>query len=286
MNRILIGTVTHEDHEYVLDRFISALKEIDYPDYDILLVDTSEGWDYYDKLDKIPDIKVYRGGYNLIPEKRIANGLNILRKHVLDGGYSHLFSIDSDIIVDPDILKRLVERDKELVGPPVAVGNMPCVFRSFKQIKIKDGYSIDYMPWSELGSEFRKVPATGLGCLLIRRNILKLVKFKFRIVPQWAPDVIFLTECAAKGFEFWCDPTIKVEHQHRGGNWEKVRGKQSKQIESRLKEIKRIALKHKDKSKENESSFDLMRVKLDKSKIEAPKVYDMLERGKKMGVWV
>jgi len=286
--RVLVGTVTHDGQGYAFDRFITALKNIDYPNYDIIVVDTSETDDYYEKLKQIEGIRVEKGIWTILYSARLSNALNMLRKHIVYGGdyYDYLFSIDSDVIVPPDILTKLVKHSKQLAGAPVPIGfhktGIPCVLRSTMMQREKTGgMRLDYMTWEELGDKPTKVLATGLGCLLIHREVLKNVQFKNIVVLRWAPDVAFLIECVAKGFEFWCDPTIKVEHLQRRENWENVVARQSKQIEGRFKEI----IDNSDKLNKVEGSLKEIKGKLSSALPEPRKQYDLVEEGKRYQIW-
>ena len=58
--KILVASPTYEGMGYCDQQFINSLKSLDYPDYDILLVDNSEDNEYFDKLNKIQGIKVLR----------------------------------------------------------------------------------------------------------------------------------------------------------------------------------------------------------------------------------
>ena len=284
--KVLVGTVTHDGQEYAFDRFITALKDIDYPNFDIIVVDTSENEDYYEKLKQVEGIRVEKCIWTIQYTSRLSNGLNMLRKHLIYGGdqYDYLFSIDSDVIVPPDILTKLVNQKKELIGAPVPIGfhevGIPCVLKSTNAIReAKGGIRLDYMTWEEIGDKPIKVIASGLGCLLIHREILKNVQFKNIVVLQWAPDVVFLIECVAKGFEFWCDPTIKVEHLQRRENWENVVARQNNLIEGRFQKI----IDGSDKVNKVEGSLKEIKGKL--SIPEARKEYDLVEEGRRYQIW-
>lgn len=284
--KVLVGTVTYEGHEYVLDRFIASLKKLDYPNYDIVVVYSGKSDKYFDKLRVIDGIKeVVRVDYTTIWANRKAKGLNYLRDYVIySSDYQYLFQVDSDIILPKDTLTKLVSTKKQLIGPPVPIGlnpsnRVPCVFKDFKW---KAGSVLNYMSWDEIGTEIREVAATGLGCLLIDRDVLKIVKFKNVLLSVgWAPDVTFLTECAGRGYKFYVDPSIKVDHIQRKKCWKGVNDVQDNELDGRIKEIKDA--QPKDILIENE--FESNRSKLSEI-AEKVEEYDLIERGKELRVWI
>ena len=240
---VLIGTVTSKRHDYVFDRFISSLKEIDYPNFEILVVVTDKDDDYYNQLKKTKGISVCKAQYRILKFSRLANAKNILRNVVLglmdSRSYDYLFHVDSDVIVPKDALTKLIFHKKKMVGAPVPIGDkkdpnrVPCVLKNFK--RNMDG-TINYYLMEELGDELIKVPGCGVGCLLIHRSVLQNVYFKNAKCLDWADDITFLAECHAKGYDSWCDPTIVVEHDNV--RWEEVVNQEVDELKCRFDEIK------------------------------------------------
>jgi len=111
------------------------------------------------------------------PATCISAQYNWAREHVLHNGYDALLTVEADIIVPPDALKRLVACDAD-----VAMGTY--VFRRGKQewnaydvVEAGSGRSISETPERarELWGQVVDVAGVGLGLALISRKALEIV---------------------------------------------------------------------------------------------------------------
>ena len=65
-----------------------------------------------------------------------------------------------------------------------------------------------------------EVAYTGLGCMLISRNVLEKVSFKHN--PRGTDDILFFKEAKAQGYKIYVDGGIILKHLHklkRGQDW-------------------------------------------------------------------
>jgi len=93
------------------------------------------------------------------------HGRNAACMRALEGGNSHIFFLDSDVIAPPDTILRLLKHDKPVISgmycrrsPPHAV-----------PVMIKDGkWVTEFKHGSVIEVDF-----VGAGCLLIRRDVLE-----------------------------------------------------------------------------------------------------------------
>jgi hypothetical protein len=144
------------------------------------------------------------------PKVKLLRVRNGACKQALDIGASHLLLVDDDMLLNPaDIIGRLLQADKDIVGPLFfrSDGNYdPLVFR----LGSDDVFwpIFDY-PQKQLF----KVDAIGGGVMLIRRRVLEtLHDLWFVPAPDGSAstDLPFCRKVTQAGFEVWCDSSMPV----------------------------------------------------------------------------
>ena len=58
--KVLVACPTYSGMSYCLDRFIERIKDLSYANYDVLIIDNSEGEEYFNKLSLVDGVKVLR----------------------------------------------------------------------------------------------------------------------------------------------------------------------------------------------------------------------------------
>ena len=149
--------------------------------------------------------------------KPISNNRNIIVKEFLANGYDYLCMIDSDIIPPSNILD-LVLVDKDVIGGVCPQWHEDDLYWVVMR-KVPDGYQ--QVPVEERGG-LREVDAIGTGCIVIKRNVLEVIKAPFN--RKWDEDGIailgldfnFCQKAKEKGFKIWahwdymCDHKIQI----------------------------------------------------------------------------
>ena len=126
-------------------------------------------------------------------------------------GSSHIFFLDSDMMVHGDVIHRLAEHNKAVIGVHYNERNLPLV----STIKMKNREA-----WTgELPKHIFQCHAVATGCMLIDMQVFE------KINKQWffyehdengqimtGEDMWFCERAAEAGYGIWCDPTIPVKH--------------------------------------------------------------------------
>ena len=148
-------------------------------------------------------------------------------------GARWLFFLDSDVIVPPNTLERLIAHNKEIVGglyvrrhnPPF---NEMLKFRTDGQPGLRPVQDGEYQPGSLL-----EVDAIATGCMLIRTDVFDKVQPYQQIIDgqpargmwflwtEWrtingvgySEDFSFCTKARQHGIKIYCDTSIKCKHQ-------------------------------------------------------------------------
>jgi len=258
MPKILVGGPISSHHEYCTDRYIESLKNLDYPNYDILLIDNTDSDEFYNKIkDKI---NVIRAGQKFKSiTQRMVYCRNMMRKKVLEENYDYYFDIDQDVIVPKDAIKKLIAHNKEVItgvyyNYTKEGEKMPILWAPFSEeeqgeiIKNKEKIRIENLGlydslikanWNfkklnkqikteEVeGEKLIEIRACGTGCLMIHRNILERIEFKENFEGGY-DDVLFCSDVWEKlDKKIYCDTSVKCDHltKERPWFWAKVNNK-------------------------------------------------------------
>ena len=228
--KVLVGCPTCDMHEAFLEEYLDAIKNLDYSDYDILLFEDSKT-DSYSKRIIERGVEVIREDYGgEVPEKpiaRIVEGRNRLREEALKRGYDYLLFIDQDIIPPKDIIRKLVGRDKKIISGiyyktatmvyrddegkvirkkeaplPMIFGHLPGMKDKMRTISAEDVEE----------DKLLDIRSCGAGCLMIHRDVLEKVKFRWLEETGGSEDTCFCTDAVNLGFEIFADTSAKCKH--------------------------------------------------------------------------
>ena len=83
------------------------LGEIDYDNFDILIVDNSETDEYMNEI-MASGLNAVKGKWFPGARDRIVHSRNLLKDYALKNDYEHFFSLEQDVIPEPDVLKKLI----------------------------------------------------------------------------------------------------------------------------------------------------------------------------------
>lgn len=127
----------------------------------------------------------------------------------------YLFCYDSDMVLDPSILSRLIKRNKPAVAARYTIRGYPfssAMLRFTDETKTK--IKTFEASAEEEKMELLQVDAVGTGACLIKTDIFKKVNFPwFFTGATHTEDVYFFVNAAkVEGFSCWVDMTIKVGH--------------------------------------------------------------------------
>lgn len=213
---MLVGTPTFDFHSYCLDDYERVLKSLSYPNYDVLLVDNSEEEGYCKELVR-RGLPAVRMPYYDKSRMRLAEGHNILRQKVLDGGYDYLFLLDSDIIPPKDVIERLLYHGKKVVSglyyQPMTIDKKK-MYVPVIRVEIKGTKEQWALPSKDLlePGKLVRIVASGTGCLLVHRDVLEKFKFWYDPKGKGTDDIFFFKSLFDADVECFCDTSIVCRH--------------------------------------------------------------------------
>ncbi len=138
-----------------------------------------------------------------------------IAEHAVKNGYDYIFFVDSDMCFSAEVLKRLIEDDKEIVGAHYNQRHFPLV----STLKVDDGNGKLVAKTEAIPHALFKVHALGTGCMLIKVSALD------KIPQPWfwygdidnpesytGEDIHFCRQAKLVGIDSWCDGNLEVNH--------------------------------------------------------------------------
>lgn len=164
-------------------------------------------------LAKPPKFDFYfsRGGY-------IDSQRNSAVAHMLsDAETTHIFFVDSDMVIPKDALIKLFKEDKDIISGLYFHRNPPHEPHLYKiennQLKSLQDYPKD---------DLVECDAVGAGCLLIKKEVFEKLKSHAKLVdsqhqffvttPTVGEDIFFCELAKKQGLQIFCNTSVKCGH--------------------------------------------------------------------------
>lgn len=228
---IMIGCPIQRDRAWVLPKYLSAIYNLDYPRKDIHLaflvngaqqdntedIITKFGEKYQKKYHKIDIWYLYDEHIDHRQKTRDFGRFSDIRNlwiSMIRPEDTHIFSLDSDIIVEKDTLTKLLSHDKDIVSALIHNGGYKNRAETYNIMEkevvgaINDNLIITYDHLNPT-TGLREVDLTG-ACYLIKREVIdKGVLYKKHYQGE---DGGFCLSAQKEGFKLFCDQDIKPKH--------------------------------------------------------------------------
>lgn len=136
------------------------------------------------------------------PVDNITRKYNAARDMVLQNGYDALMTVESDVIVPKDALKRLAAVDADVAyGLYVWRGGWP-FWNAYSMLKKRTARSIsrDLEQAREAWGKVIEVKGVGTGCTLIHRRVLEAFPFRKADYMNYCCDWTLALDCQEAGF--------------------------------------------------------------------------------------
>ncbi len=129
-------------------------------------------------------------------------------KAFLQGEYDSLLFVDSDMVVPPDLLTRLIDANRDIVSALAfrrTPGYEPCIFKKCTTRDAK--FYLDYP------KGLIEIEGVGMACTLIKRRVFEAVPepwfFPHKILGE---DLSFCIRARKAGFKIFCDTELICGH--------------------------------------------------------------------------
>jgi hypothetical protein len=228
--KVLLCSPINIVKEYCLYRWLSHINKLSYFNLEIFLVDNSPNPAFSQKI---------RGlGFNCVhepPKDRetrdyMARSLQRCQTKFLSGDYTHFFSLECDVFPPLDIIERLLKHNLEVVGTTYWTEQgfntrmqLRTIYNSHTDFKkhVKE-YKSRFLTFEEtqlfIDGQVNPIYANGIGCTLIERSILEVIKFRIDPKDIGYPDTFFHTDLFQAGIQNYVDTSIIPEHMNSSWN--------------------------------------------------------------------
>jgi GT2 family glycosyltransferase len=160
---------------------------------------------------------------------------NTLAKEFLKTNCEWAFWMDSDMILPPDTIERLLKTASELDAlfvtgvyyqrlgdhfpvlwkkDPIASNGIPIGYDPNTTKDKNGGYLHHYFAPKKDAKEPLRADACGFGCVLTHRKMFEKIPFPYfkTISDECSEDFYFSIQARNAGFKLWVDPTIETIH--------------------------------------------------------------------------
>ncbi len=218
MLKILAGVVTHGKKRYALDYLLKRLTNQTIP-VDILFV-VNHGQDAYATLIRsknIDGVKVEEDIDNpKTPAEKIISGRNYIRNYALENDYDYVLFVDSDVMIPNLAAELLIQAEAD-----VAAGAYLNIFKLgdkevLAPVLFRDSGKGECQLFTYEGAALPQIidiGAAGLGCVLVKRNVLEKIKFRTFSNDRTGTDAMaFFVDAREKGFRCRAHTGVKCLH--------------------------------------------------------------------------
>lgn len=221
MEKVLLACPINEVKHYCIHDWIENILKIQ-SDFDIYLVDNSHDENFHKSLREkyalnIDHVKPIGRNVDYMRDSQ-----NLIRNHFLSGGYTHLFSLECDIFVPADVINYLLCHDKDFIALPYFIssgeGGRALMAEIENNFWLRTNRKIPpEESFLKHNGKMRIQTDTGLGCALIKRNVMEQIMFKTAPSINVHADSYFHMEMFERGIEAYYDTSFVLEH--RNGDW-------------------------------------------------------------------
>ena len=139
-------------------------------------------------------------------------GRDKLAKRAIDGGFSHVLWLDSDMIFTEELLDNLMFSGKDFVTGIAHGRRAPhcsCIFKSLWPAP-------DRWEGHDYPTGAFKIGGCGFACVLIKTKIIEAVMVRhgtaFYPMRELGEDLAFCKRAVDMGYEIWAEPTVWLGH--------------------------------------------------------------------------
>lgn len=144
---------------------------------------------------------------------------NKIASLALEENADYLFFLDDDMVFDPDILLKLLEQDKDIVGALTFIRSEPHEPSFYELNSDGDTYNPIFL-WKP--KEVVKCDAVGMAATLIKKSVLEALRDSnqyhkgiygfYDNLNFSGEDLRFCRKAREAGFEIYCDTGVLVGH--------------------------------------------------------------------------
>lgn len=132
--------------------------------------------------------------------------------------YDYLLSVDSDIVLPPDTLEKMLSADKDIISG-LYIQRIPNT-QTLEVYMLNENGGVVNIPYRLLENKpLTQIAACGMGCVLVKAKVFRDMEYPHFYYKSAldhrdtiSEDVYFCKKAREHGFEVWTDPSIMCDH--------------------------------------------------------------------------
>ena len=154
----------------------------------------------------------FDGSVDIVSESLVYDARDKIAMDAIASKVDWVMWLDSDIVYPPNIIRKLMSRNKDMITGIYHKRTSPytpCIY------KLDDQKLVPYLDYPDDG--LFQVEAAGFGCMLMKASVIRAIYNKFGgcffpINGIGGEDLSFIRRAKEVGVEVWCDSSIKCGH--------------------------------------------------------------------------
>lgn len=219
---VLIAAPTSNHKDYCFKEWVEMVRNIEYDNYDVFLVDNSQIIDHLETIWEQGIQADWMDRDNMHPVDFIAKCQNHIREKILKEGWDFLLMLETDVFMEKWMLGYMVAMRLPVLNIPYFLWEGEKTALSMQMARIDNGKKrakmmptdITYSIFDGTIRQMKEVIvdgetnifATGVGCSLIHRSVLEKVTFRSDLkhdqkntATRTFPDTFFHADVANMG---------------------------------------------------------------------------------------
>ncbi|MDP3916759.1 MAG: hypothetical protein Q8Q42_00540 [Nanoarchaeota archaeon] len=214
---VLIGTPTHEEDKIFFESYFNSIKNQDYP-CKLIVADNSKSDDYSNELKK-KNIDVIKVSWIDSKYDRVLESRKEITKKFLEGDYTHLFWVDSDIILPKKAISVLLEANKDIISGVYLSSFTYPQFKLIHPVAYKLTHDENLRLPLQAGeiriNHVKEMHSVGFGCCLIKKEVAE--KIRLRRIPNTSSteDILFCSDARKNNYKTFIHAGVLCKHGHK-----------------------------------------------------------------------
>ena len=236
MKKILIAAPTASAKKYCDREWVDNIMLTEYDNFTIRLFDnTKDNGEYSKSLNdyyiskygndgRFECVKIDTFGLQDSIIARVCKGHNMARDYALANGFDYLWHVESDIMPKNNVLQELIIHNKPIVGALYYrdFGRHRRLMVQFRKFRSHNNiYTTNADIYDDIDfvdGTLKEAAHIGLGCVLIRRDVLEKIPFRYVPGVEIFPDSFFAEDTYKHKYKIWADTSLICLHQNE--NWQ------------------------------------------------------------------
>ncbi|HQN16665.1 MAG TPA: hypothetical protein PLB59_09705 [Bacteroidales bacterium] len=229
--RILLASPISDYKNYILPQWIRYIKSLqrsydtNLVSLDVVLADNSQNSAFYKQVSREFKINVvhvdpmFKNSREFICDSR-----NRLRDVFLNGKYNMFLSVECDVFPPANFITHLLSHHKKIISLPYFIGegiqSQPMIQMVDPQMDIpREIRNISEGELFSYAGKTIRVFNAGLGCTLIRRDVVENISFRWDKEIFFHDDSFFAEDCYNSGIKWYCDTSMICRHLNKPWNY-------------------------------------------------------------------